>query len=1353
MSIPTRAQSRASRDVAGANVGAEHGVTTAKLVCLSPQVAVIVVLGVLGMLVFGASLARAAEPWWRLSSGSRPSSLTPGLATDEVQEVAVKGSGSFTLAVTTAKGLGYINATGETTLGDFVTNEGTFRVGDTLSAVNLETESYPPDTKIVEVGTETLTVSAPAKGGSAFFERLAATETTAAIPVGATAAEVKAALTALPGVGAGDIEVTGGNGGPFTVTFQGAFSYLPVALMRAGGTADVQVGEQTRGRADGEVVVTAENVGDVPLSAEEAPATIAGVLPSGLEAVSIEANEPAPNLSLANPRAFPCALATLSCKFGGTAPYQGGFLPRTLAAFDRLEIRMGVRVRPGATGGEAIRLSASGGGAPAASFTHSVRIGSDPASFGVEDYRLTAEDEGGAPTAQAGAHPFQVTGGVVLNQGPDSEPINAPKPEVGPVGMAKDIITKLPPGLLGNPLVVPRCTGPQFLHEQGGGLEDACPAQSAIGVASIVVNEPRALSYFTVSVPIFNLEPDVGEPARFGFYIPLAGVPVPLDTSLRDGPGEDDGIDVDTTNISQIAALTSATLTFWGVPGDPRHDDSRGWTCLDAQRGKLPEEGQEPCIATAQTNPPAFLTLPTSCAGPLQTSVEADDWQAPGAVGQFPSSELQQALEGCNRLPFAPAVSAEATTENASAPSGLNFNLNFHDEGLTRGEGTAQSELNKTVVKLPEGLTINPSAGVGLGGCSPSGYANETIDSVPGAGCPNDSKLGTVEIETPLLSQKVHGSIFVAQPHDNPFDSLVALYVVAKSPETGVMIRLAGRVVPDPVTGQLTTVFENNPPLAFSHFNFHFREGQQAPLISPSMCGTYTTQAELSPWSEPTAALTDTSSFSITRGYDGGACPSGGVPPFTPGIEAGLLNNNAGAFSPLYLHLTRTDGEQYISGFSTNLPPGLTGDLTGIPFCSESAIEAARHKSGRQEEAEPSCPVASQVGHTLVGTGVGAVLAYVPGKIYLAGPFRGAPFSLVAVTSAVVGPFDLGTVVLRFGLNIDPYTAQVSVSPTSSEPIPTILQGIVTHVRDIRVYIERPGNAPFTLNPTSCNPMGIGSTLSSPGGASATVASPFQATNCASLKFAPKFAVSTSGKTSKASGASLHVALTYPSAPLGTYANIAKVKVELPKQLPSRLTTLQKACTAAQFEANPAGCPSPSVIGSARVVVPNIPEPLTGPVYFVSHGGEAFPSLEVVLQGYGVKVILVGSTFISKAGITSTTFKAIPDNPVSSFELTLPEGKYSALAANGSLCTQKLTMPTDFTGQNGMEADYKTPVSVTGCAKAKALTRAQKLKAALKTCKKDRLKAKRAKCETAARKKYGPVKSKRKAKKKSGTKR
>jgi hypothetical protein len=703
----------------------------------------------------------------------------------------------------------------------------------------------------------------------------------------------------------------------------------------------------------------------------------------------------------------------------------------------------------------------------------------------------------------------------------------------------------------------------------------------------------------------------------------------------------------------------------------------------------------------------------------------------------FHTPEPLQSLDGCNQLAFAPELTAQPTTDRASAASGLNLNLDFHDEGLTSAEGDAQSAMKETVVTLPEGLTVNPSAGVGLAGCTAADYARETIDSAPGAGCPNDSELGTVEAETPLLKQKLDGAIYIAQPYENPFGSLIALYLVFKNPETGILIKLAGKVTPNPVTGRLTTRFEGIPPTPISHFNFHFREGLQAPLITPPTCGTFTTDALLTPFSEPSSPLTDTSPFQITKGFDGGSCPAG--VPFAPQIQSGTLNNNAGAFSPFYLHLTRGDADQEISGFSTNLPPGLTGDLSGVPFCPEADIEAARHKSGAQEEASPSCPAASQVGHTLVGTGVGAVLAYVPGKVYLAGPFDGAPFSLVSVTSAVVGPFDLGTVVLRFGLNINPYTAQVNVSPTSSEPIPTIIQGIVTHVRDIRVYIDRPN---FIINPTSCNPMAISSTLSSNLGANATITGPFQVTNCAALKFEPKISVSTSAKTSKQDGASLTYKIAYPNVPQGTDADIRYVKVELPGELPSRLTTLQKACTQRQFQANPAGCPKESVIGHAKAVVPNIPVPLEGPAYFVSNGGEAFPNLIMVLQGYGVTIDLVGDTLI-KNGVTSTTFNQVPDNPVTSFEINLPEGKFSALAANGNLCkptvtktvkkkvkvqvkgktktvTRKvkeqvstsLTIPSDYIAQNGAPYNAKVPVTVTGCPKAKPAKKAKAKKKA-----------------------------------------
>jgi hypothetical protein len=408
----------------------------------------------------------------------------------------------------------------------------------------------------------------------------------------------------------------------------------------------------------------------------------------------------------------------------------------------------------------------------------------------------------------------------------------------------------------------------------------------------------------------------------------------------------------------------------------------------------------------------------------------------------------------------------------------------------------------------------------------------------------------------------------------------------------------------------------------------------------------------------------------------------------------------------MYIRVIRGDGEQEITRFSSVLPSGLTANLTGVPFCPEADIQLAREKTGAQEEANPSCPVASQVGHTLVGAGVGSVLSYAPGKIYLAGPYNGAPFSIAAITSAKVGPFDLGTVVVRQALKIDPNTAIVTVDASASDPIPHIIKGIVVHVRDIRVYIDRPS---FTLNPTNGGRMTFSATVDGSGGdlsnpaeqVPVTVEDPFQAAECQALKFKPAFRVSTSGKTSRANGASLTVRLSYPKAAQGTQANIRSVKVDLPKQLPSRLTTLQKACPDRTFSANPAACPTASRVGQATAVTPILAIPMAGPAYFVSNGGAKFPELVIVLQGYGVTIDLHSETFISNAGITSSTFRTVPDQPVSTFQLTLPQGRYSALAANRNLCNAKLAMPTAFTAQNGLVIHQSTPITVTSCPKHK----------------------------------------------------
>ncbi len=459
---------------------------------------------------------------------------------------------------------------------------------------------------------------------------------------------------------------------------------------------------------------------------------------------------------------------------------------------------------------------------------------------------------------------------------------------------------------------------------------------------------------------------------------------------------------------------------------------------------------------------------------------------------------------------------------------------------------------------------------------------------------------------------------------------------------------------------------------------------------------------------------TPSDSFNVTQGVHEGTCPSGGIPPFHPQVISGTENNAGGSYSPFYLRIDREDGEQEITRFSTTLPPGLTGNLTGIPFCPDADIEASKNVTGAEEEANPSCPAASEIGHTIVEAGVGTVLAQTPGKIYLAGPYHGAPLSIVSITSAKVGPFDLGTVVIRFALDINPSTAQVEVSANGSDPIPHIIKGIVVHVRNIRVYMSRPN---FIVDPTNCTPLSISNTIDGAGVDLAnpadqvpvTVSTPFTAANCSSLAFKPGFSVSTSAKASRLNGESLTVKLTMPGT-IGSNSNIHLVKVELPKDLPSRLTTLRKACLASVFEANPADCPPASIIGHAKAITPILPVPLEGPAYFVSHGGEAFPSLIVVLQGYGFTIDLVGTTFISKQGVTSSTFKTVPDQPVTSFELTLPEGPYSALASLGNPCKNKLTMPTEFIAQNGATIDQSTKIAVAGCPKTKKVAHKKRRK-------------------------------------------
>ena len=611
--------------------------------------------------------------------------------------------------------------------------------------------------------------------------------------------------------------------------------------------------------------------------------------------------------------------------------------------------------------------------------------------------------------------------------------------------------------------------------------------------------------------------------------------------------------------------------------------------------------------------------------------------------------------------------------------------IHVPQELLLNPGGLAEADVKDTRVTLPAGVTLNPAAADGLQSCGEAQIALPA-DVVPS--CPEASKVATVEIKSPLLANPLTGAAYLAAQNANPFGSLVALYLVAEDPVSGTLVKVAGEVKPDPVTGQLVSTFDNTPQLPFEDLKLHFFGGDRAPLATPASCGSYTTSASISPWSG-NAPAQSSSTFDVTSGVNGGPCAS--PLPFSPELTAGSTNIQTGAFTPFEMTMSRQDGNQDLEAVQLHMPPGLLGTLSSVKLCDEADANAG------------TCGPESQIGETTVSVGLGGDPYTVRGgRVYITGPYEGAPYGLSIVNPAKAGPFDLGQVVVRAKIEVDQLTAALTVTTDSSGPyaIPRILDGIPLQIKHINVTINRPS---FTFNPTDCQPMQVGGALTSSQGASSSLHVPFQVTNCATLGFKPRFTASTSGRTSRAKGASLHVRLTYPKAPFGSQANVAKVKVDLPRQLPSRLSTLQKACTAKVFEANPAACPAASKVGEAKARTPVIPEELHGPAYFVSYGGAKFPELVIVLSGYGVTVQLHGETFINeKTNITSSTFRRVPDVPIGSFELTLPRGTNSALAATANLCTTTLRMPTAFTAQNGMVVKQSTSIAVTGCRKHKA---------------------------------------------------
>jgi hypothetical protein len=905
------------------------------------------------------------------------------------------------------------------------------------------------------------------------------------------------------------------------------------------------------------------------------------------------------------------------------------------------------------------------------------------AAFGLHDFDVTFTEADGTPATQAGSHPFAMTISFEANTTEEGG-------KLIPVEAVKDVLIAQAEGFAGTPAAVPACSALDFLvvnKEEGQDPSvPECADGSAVGVIDIVVKPPEGGEEAEVlNSPVYLLEPAPGTAARIGFWV--KGVPVTADVGVEESPPY--RIVGASRNISQgIIDFYGADLTLWGNPTDEAHDDERG-SC---------HEGGKSCPAGVAGIP--FITLPRACSGPLVSTYETDSWLHPGAwVRGFALTHDEfgnpRGMDGCGKLDFRPGVTTRPTTDQASSPSGLGLSLDVEDEGLTNPEGLAQSDIKKLVLTLPQGMTANPSAAEGLKVCSPEDLKRERVNSAPGEGCPEASKVGALDVQTPLLpGATLHGALYLATPYENPFNSLLALYMVIKDRGFGVIVKQAAKVEPDPRTGQLTTTVDDIPQFPLAHVEAHLREGGRSLLISPPGCGRFDTVAMLTPWSDPSSAYEAISSFRISGGANGASCPTGGTPPFKPGFTAGSLDNSAGAYSPFFMRLTRSDGQQDITRFDATLPPGVVAKLAGVDRCPDAAIAAARAKSGREEQAAPSCPASSQIGRIEGGAGVGSQLTYVPGKLYFSGPYKGAPLSVVAIVPAVAGPFDVGNVVVRQSVRLNPRTGRVIVDSAASDAIPHILAGIPLAVRDVQVYVDRPD---FTINPTGCLPSGTlaeiwgggSDPFSAADDAPVSLLAPFQGASCASLAFKPRLNLRLKGGTKRGQ----HPKLRGTFMPRPGNANLAGLVLRLPHSAFLEQAHIRTICTRVRYAANT--CPKGAIYGRAVAYTPLLDEPLKGPVYLRS-SSNPLPDLVASLRGL-VDIEVVGRIDSVKGGIRAT-FSELPDAPVSKVVIEMQGGKKGLIVNSRSLCAHKSVANARLTGQNGRMQRSK-PVVKADCKK------------------------------------------------------
>lgn len=1075
----------------------------------------------------------------------------------------------------------------------------------------------------------------------------------------------------------------------------------------------------------GQFFLSARNVGD---ASSGSAVTVTDQLPPGVSVTAIEWENRRGGTNLAS-LCSGQGTETLTCTIpGGKAPSllpAPGLGPESPAAITdgyMPPIYFDVAVPAGDSGIGTNTATISGGGAPTATDVDQVPLAEVPSVFGLvpgsfEADTFSAAYPFGAQSRQAGDHPFEQRANFDLTEetGVDSGFGGDGHRYTLPNGLVKDVEVTLPRGMIGNPEATPKCDPVLFASAGATRNSTACPPNTQVGYLNALFadgtahNGQGAFNDLALTrIAVYNLVPPKGVLADFGF---AAGNFVLGHIYPKLDPAQNYAIKTLTPDVSSAVSLRGAQVTFWGVPGDPAHDTFRYY----------PQQQDSGDVLGAPFGGAAIrplLTNPMDCGFDNGGArIRLDSYNHVGEFTPVQEYGNPDNVSGCEdpRFRFKPQIALRPTDAHAGAPTGLDVHLEVpqrNDEVGEAGElyaangsvkAIATPPLKKAVVTFPEGMTLSPSAAQGLGSCTSEEIGLGTDRPVT---CPDNSQYGKLVLHSPALPQdkQIEGFIYVAKQHDNPFHNFLSLYLVIQDADLGLLVKIPGRLDLDPKTGQLTTTFDELPQLPVSDMQMTVKGGVRAGLVEPSTCGRKTITAEFFSWQNPGTPHSVESSYNVTEKPNGSPCVNNlGERPFKPQLEAGTTNNTAGSYAPFVFQLTRTDDDQEFSQVGLTLPQGLAAKFAGVATCSDTAIAQAAGRTeagqGAQEEASPSCSASSLIGTTQVGAGVGVPLTYVPGKVYLAGPYKGAPISMVVISPAVVGPFDLGVIVVRTALHVNPETAQGSAV---SDPFPQIFQGIPVRIRDIRLNLDRPG---FTLNPTSCAEKQINAHITGTGGdvnstaddTGADLFNRFQAADCASLRFKPKLAFRLRGGTTRGAHPRLHATVTYPKR--GAYSNIAAASVALPHSEFLDQGHIGTVCTRVQFAAKQ--CPPASVYGHAIAKTPLFDFPLKGPVYLRS-SSHKLPDVVAALRGppsMPVEVDLDGRVDSVNGGIRNT-FSVVPDAPVESFTLTLLGGKKGLLENSADLCTKTYRATAKFRAQNGRRIT-EHPVLRPSCSKAR----------------------------------------------------